>query len=82
MSWEDKEVLREVWDARVAVAFTLSPEEVVTLHRPEPVYLMVPRVSYFPLVMEQVVRYFARFVPSDAKSDNVWLESEGQKLKA
>ena len=42
----------------------------------------MPRVSYFPLVMEKVTKHFSRFV-SDAKknSQDTWLEFEGSPLK-
>lgn len=51
---EDREVLREIWEARLPVSFQLAQDEVVTLNVPEPFYLMVPRLLYFPLVTDKV----------------------------
>lgn len=51
---EDREILREVWDGRVPVCVQLASEDCSTLSAPDPYYLMVPRLSYLPLVMEKV----------------------------
>lgn len=50
----DREVLREIWDGKLPVCFQLNPEEVNDLQAPEPYYLMIPRLSYFPLVTDKV----------------------------
>lgn len=52
---EDREILREVWDGRVAVCVQLASEDCNTLSAPDPYYLMVPRLSYFPLVTDKVI---------------------------
>jgi len=52
---DDREVLREVWEGRLPVCFQLDSEEVDTLAAPDPFYLMVPRLSYFPLVTDKVI---------------------------
>lgn len=50
----DREVLREIWEGKVPVCFQLDPEEVYELQAPDPFYLMVPRLSYFPLCTDKV----------------------------
>lgn len=50
----DREVLREIWDGVIPVCFQLESEEVVGLQKPEEFYLMIPRLSYFPLVTDKV----------------------------
>lgn len=50
----DREVLREIWDGKIPVCFTLNSEETCELQAPDPLYLMVPRLSYFPLCTEKV----------------------------
>jgi len=50
----DREVLREIWEGRLPVCFQLNSEEVYSLQAPDPYYLMVPRLSYFPLVTDKV----------------------------
>lgn len=43
---------------------------------------MVPRVSYFPLVIDKVIKHFNRFVAeSKHNSADMWLDFEGQPLK-
>jgi len=56
----DREVLREIWDGKIPVCFTLDSEETCDLQGPDPFYLMVPRLSYFPLCTEKVKNVYAR----------------------
>lgn len=51
---DDREILRGIWEAKLPVAFQLSPDEVYTHSNPETFYLMVPRLLYFPLVTDKV----------------------------
>lgn len=43
---------------------------------------MVPRISYFPLVIDKVIKHFSRFI-TEMKNNglDLWLEFEGQPLK-
>jgi autophagy-related protein 5 len=50
----DREVLREIWEGRLPVCFQLNSEEVYSLQAPDAYYLMVPRLSYFPIVTDKV----------------------------
>lgn len=50
----DREVLREIWEGKLPICFQLDSEEVYELRQPDPFYLMVPRLSYFPLVTDKV----------------------------
>jgi hypothetical protein len=50
----DREVLREIWEGRLPVCFQLNSEEVYSPQTPDAYYLMVPRLSYFPLVTDKV----------------------------
>ena len=55
---EDREVLREVWQGRIPASFAVTPEEVTTSLNPENFYLMLPRLSYFALCTEKVIKIF------------------------
>lgn len=57
----DREVLREIWDGKIPVCFTLNSEEICDLQGPDPFYLMVPRLSYFPLCTEKVRDFCSTF---------------------
>lgn len=59
MSTEDSDVIKRVWEGKLPVCFILAQEDLSNQdHVPSPVYLMVPRLSYFPLVTERVIRHF------------------------
>lgn len=77
---DDKEVLREVWEGRLPVCFNMSPDEITTVEQPEPCYLLVPRISYFPLVTDKVFRHFQKASNQDDINE-MWLEYNGQPLK-
>lgn len=56
----DREVLREIWDGKLPVCFQLDQEEITEIQQPDPFYLMVPRLSYFPLVTDKVTTFLSR----------------------
>ncbi|GBP67343.1 Autophagy protein 5 [Eumeta japonica] len=49
----DREVLREIWDGKLPVCFQLDQDEITEIQQPDPFYVMVPRLSYFPLVTDK-----------------------------
>eukprot|EP00112_Aurelia_sp_Birch-Aquarium-sp1_P023470 Seg700.13 transcript_id=Seg700.13/GoldUCD/mRNA.D3Y31 product="Autophagy protein 5" protein_id=Seg700.13/GoldUCD/D3Y31 len=77
---DDREVLREVWEGRIPVCFTLSQDEITTVEQPEPYYILVPRLSYFPLVVDKMCRHF-QTATGQSDSDEMWMEYQGQPLK-
>lgn len=78
----DKEVLRDIWQGELPLCFKLHPDDVCGMHRPEPYYMMVPRITYFPIVLDRVVKYFNRFMDNDKHSnDDMWLDYDGQPIK-
>lgn len=78
----DKEVLREIWHGQLPLCFKLHPDDVSGRHLPEPYYMMVPRVTYFPLVLDRVVKYFNRFADQSKEVvTDMWLDYDGQPLK-
>lgn len=78
----DKEVLREIWHGQLPLCFKLHPDDVSGMHRPEPYYMMVSRVTYFPLVLDRVVKYFNRFMDQNKQAINdMWLDYDGQPIK-
>lgn len=50
----DTEILHNLWNGKLAVCFQLDEQEIHGIQNPEPFYLMVPRMSYFPLVCDKV----------------------------
>jgi len=77
---DDREVLRETWEGRIPVCFTLSQDEITTVEQPEPYYILVPRLSYFPLVVDKMCRHY-QIAAGQNDADEMWLEFQGQPLK-
>ena len=56
-SWEDREVLQEVWAGKLPTVFSLAEADTElgeAEEAPAPCYLMLPRMSYLPLAMDKV----------------------------
>uniref|UniRef100_A0A336JYM0 Autophagy protein 5 n=1 Tax=Culicoides sonorensis TaxID=179676 RepID=A0A336JYM0_CULSO len=77
----DREVLREIWDGNIPVCFQLDPDEAVGLQKPEVFYLMIPRLSYFPIVTDKVKKHFLRYVPNEYQDNEMWLSFNTTPLK-
>ncbi|XP_057672810.1 autophagy protein 5 [Diorhabda carinulata] len=77
----DREILREIWEGKLPICFRLDGEEVADVREPDPFYLMVPRLSYFPLVSDKVKRHFIKYVDNEKSEQEMWLEYNGQPLK-
>jgi len=78
---DDREILRELWDGTLPVCFQLAQEEVYGMQHPDPCYYLVPRQSYFPLVIDKVRKHFARFIKPELQNADIWLEYNGLPLK-
>ena len=66
---EDREILREVWQGRIPVAFSLSQDDVHTMGQPDPYHLMLPRLSYVTVIFDKVIQenymtHFELILPS------------------
>jgi autophagy-related protein 5 len=79
MSFEDREVLREVWEGRVPAVFRLSEDDCV--ENPDPTYLLLPRLSYLPLATDKVKKYFLKFIPEHLTDNDMWFSCGGSPLK-
>uniref|UniRef100_A0A8D8GL79 Autophagy protein 5 n=1 Tax=Culex pipiens TaxID=7175 RepID=A0A8D8GL79_CULPI len=75
----DREILREIWEGKIPVHFQLSSDE--TDVEPEDFFLLIPRLSYFPLVTEKVRRHFLRVVSNELQDGEMWMDSNGTPLK-
>ncbi|XP_074592916.1 autophagy protein 5 [Brevipalpus obovatus] len=79
---EDREVLRSIWSGQIPICFQLSSEETISFQKPDPVYIMCSRISYFPLVMDKAIKYFSRFVEqSKQQGTDLWIEYEDRPIK-
>jgi len=80
---EDHEVLRQIWDGRIPVSFTLASNEVRSVDQPDRLFMLISRMTYFSLVIDHVKRYFQRYTSADKSSaaatadlEDVWLEDD------
>uniref|UniRef100_A0A3B5PVV7 Autophagy protein 5 n=2 Tax=Xiphophorus maculatus TaxID=8083 RepID=A0A3B5PVV7_XIPMA len=76
---DDKDVLRDVWFGRIPTCFTLNPDE-VTEREAEAYYLLLPRVSYLPVVTDKVKKHFLKVMRAE-DVEEMWFEYEGTPLK-
>lgn len=76
---DDREILRQIWDGKIPMSFSLAQDE-VDGERPDSIYLLAPRQSYLPLVTDKVSKHLAQFVDKE-KAGEIWFEYEGQPLK-
>lgn len=77
----DYEVSRKIWEAAVPVEFQVEGEN-RSGETCRPCYAMLPRCSYFPLHLPQILEQIrAREDSIKLEADKVWLECIGTPLK-
>jgi len=77
-SWEDREVLQEVWGGRVPAVFRLSEADQRPEQEAEPCCLLLPRMSYLPLATDKVRRHFAG---AGDQQQVMWFSYRGTPLR-
>lgn len=82
MNYMNKEILRDLWNGKLPLRFSLHSDDVDGMHEPDPYFMMVSRVTYFPLVIDKVVKYFYRFINQSKQSTNdLWIDYDGQPIR-
>ncbi|XP_037952276.1 autophagy protein 5-like [Teleopsis dalmanni] len=76
----DREILRSVWDGRVAMCFQADPNEINGLQQPDSFYMIVPRLSYLTIVTDKIKKYFNRFV-THVSEGHIWFDYAGVPLR-
>ncbi|CAB3407943.1 unnamed protein product [Caenorhabditis bovis] len=74
----DYEVCRKIWEGQVPVEFTLQTDDNL---EQVPYYSMLPRCSYFPVVLQKVLNFFSIDYDGKLEYDKIWLESNGTPMK-
>lgn len=75
----DEKAEQEMWEARIPVIFNLAPHEVTTMEPPLSYCVLLPRMSYLPLVTKRVRDHFLPSAP--AIEDEMWFEFNSTPLK-
>ncbi|KAJ8026560.1 Autophagy protein 5 [Holothuria leucospilota] len=60
MAADDREILREVWQGRLPICFSLAEDEEDSLDKQEPCFLLVSRLTYITLVTEKLQKHFMK----------------------
>ncbi|CAM9506562.1 unnamed protein product, partial [Laminaria digitata] len=76
-----QEVREEAWNGLIPAEFSMDSQEVTSLQRPLPLYLLLPRMGFLPCIAEAVSHHFGEVAP-DAQR-NLWLEEtlSGEPLR-
>eukprot|EP00457_Paulinella_chromatophora_P012730 gb/GEZN01012962.1/.p1 GENE.gb/GEZN01012962.1/~~gb/GEZN01012962.1/.p1 ORF type:complete len:301 (+),score=30.46 gb/GEZN01012962.1/:26-928(+) len=75
----ERKIMSLLWMGKVPVLFTLAPKEVTNLDTPLPLCVMLPRLTYLPLVATEVRRHFESSAPP--LEDELWFSHGGVPLK-
>eukprot|EP00808_Paulinella_micropora_P029093 g73972.t1 len=68
-----------LWEGRVPVLLKLAAREITQMDAPLPLCVMLPRVTYLPLVAHEVRRHFESYAPP--LEDELWFSLNGVPLK-
>ncbi|RKO87966.1 autophagy protein Apg5-domain-containing protein, partial [Blyttiomyces helicus] len=82
----DPDVTRAVWEGKVPMRITMDPGEAIALTSRAPAeahFLLAPRCSYIPLLVQQVRQFFVDHAGLSFAGDDseIWFESQGVPLK-
>jgi len=70
----DREVLKVVWEGKIPAKFVAEDEN----DDDSGFFLMLPRVSYFPLVIDKVKKHYQRYVE---REDEIWFSYNDTPIK-
>jgi autophagy-related protein 5 len=76
---ENEDIREHVLAGQLPVSFILAEDEVTTMEKPPPMMRMVSRLSYLPLVYNELREYFKHYAPPH--EDELWCLSDGVPLK-
>lgn len=74
---------RDVWNGSIPCKINLDVSEDPAYETVSPYFVSIPRISYIPLVVDQIYRFFEpNFAdPNECRPQNAWFEFEGVPLK-
>lgn len=76
----DYEMQRTVWDSKIPIEFALDSSQ-PAIRTPQSSFIMLPRVSYFPLHLDEPLRILAEHAVQEENFSNAWLLSKGEMLR-
>ena len=69
----DFEFRESIWKGKIPILFSLSENEVISKSQPPKLFLLLPRMTYLPLVTDRVRDHFTPHAP--ALEDGMWFEN-------
>jgi len=77
----EPEIRRDFLQSRVLVQIRLAPNEVVALQQPVPLFLAVPRLSYLPVLFDDIFQHFEEYIPPRMGQDyEIWFDIDAFPL--
>ncbi|TGZ85150.1 APG5-domain-containing protein [Ascodesmis nigricans] len=76
-------VRRAVWDGSIPCRIDLDPSECRSLEGIDPYFITIPRISYLPIIIPKVYRFFEPHLKDTARAqqNSAWFEFENVPLK-
>jgi len=69
-----KSIRQKLWEGAIPLKIDLSLNDISSLETPESYYMMVPRMSYFSIILKDVRDYFDSFAPIGVSTESIWFE--------
>lgn len=70
---------RAIWDGKVPVVFNLAQNEITSMDSPLPYMMLIPRMTFLPLVSKGVREHF--FAYACEREDELWFDCNGMPVK-
>ncbi|PIK40758.1 putative autophagy protein 5 [Apostichopus japonicus] len=80
MAADDREILREVWQGKLPICFSLADDEEKSSSIREPCFLLVSRLTYITLIAEKILKHFKKGEELP-EGEELWFEFNNQPLK-
>jgi len=77
----DMDVVRIIWEGKLPICFNLSEHDTYSFEKLTPVYMLIPRVSYFHLFSEKLKSHFQRLI-NHREECKVWFSYNKMPLKS
>uniref|UniRef100_A0A914KZZ4 Autophagy protein 5 n=2 Tax=Meloidogyne TaxID=189290 RepID=A0A914KZZ4_MELIC len=76
---DDYEIRRTIWESRIPVEFNLDSSQPI-LRAQQSTFIMLPRISYFPFYLEEILHTLTGNALTEIDLSNVWLLNNGEEM--
>ncbi|PRP76048.1 putative Autophagy-specific protein [Planoprotostelium fungivorum] len=79
---DDGDIRKEMWKSVVPIRFVLHSNDISTLSVPDPLYLLIPRHTFLPLISKTIHKHFSSFTALlKGTESEMWFDHKGIPLK-